>query len=312
LAAHYIARGDFTNALTKYLDAKDAQHDTLDTCLQIIRASIYIGSMSDVTNQAARARSIHTQQLRDSPVKSAMINASVGLHALKGGMYRAAAGAFLSTTFEIDGRYTDVLSARDVAVYGCITALATYDRPMLHDEVLHNAGFKSFLELVPIWRKIVSDYQASKYTDCFKALERVKNDMLLDIYLSSHVNKLIGKILDRALDQYFRPFTSVRLQSMADAFGMEVPRLESQLSHLIADGRVLARIDSHSKVLHARHGDARSTTFEKAMEVGNRYVRDCKALLMRLSLVENDFVVRQTERRMRRDRDEPEGKEKAH
>jgi len=311
LAEHYISRGDFTTALTKYLDSKNDNLDTLDTCLNIIKTSIFIGSMSDVKNQAGRARSMHAQQLKGFPDKNSQINAAMGLYNLKVSNYRAAADEFLSCTTDMEGKYSEVMSARDIGVYGALTALVSYNRAQLRDAVLNNNNFKSFLELVPRWRKILQDFNASKYTTCFQALELLKPDMQLDVYMAPHIHKITTKILDRALVQYFRPFTSVKLQSMAVAFGTEIPVLERQLAALIAENKIQARIDSHSKVLHARHADQRAATFEQALGVGNKYVRDCKSLLLRLSLVENDFVVRHAEtRRKGKDKDDDEGKTK--
>lgn len=313
LAAHYIQRGDFTSALTKYLDSKDASHDTLDTCLSIIKASILLGSMSDVQNQASRAKNIHGGALVASPVKLAIVNAATGLQFLRASSYRLAAQSFLSCTIDIDNpnaavgstqSFSDIMSPKDIAVYGAITALVTFSRHDLKEQVLNNQRFKGFLELVPVWRKIITDFQSSKYKECFQALDKVRGDLMLDLYLAPHVHKLISKIYDRALTQYFRPFTSVKLASMAAAFSMEVPQLQNQLAYLIADNKIQARIDSHSKVLIARHADARSATYEQALALGNKYVRDCKSMLMRLSLVENDFVVKHPEARRKKDEDD--------
>jgi len=173
--------------------------------------------------------------------------------------------------------------------------------------VLQNPTFKSFLELVPRLRNIILDFQTSKYTSCFTALEKLKADLLLDIYLAPHVNKLYTLLRDRALVQYFRPFTSVKLGSMATAFNMEVPALEKQLHGLIAESKIQARIDSHSKVLHSRHADQRSETFEQALSVGQRYVRDARSLLLRMSLVESDFILKPERKPKRGEDDEKRG-----
>ena len=52
---------------------------------------------------------------------------------------------------------------------------------------------------------------------------------------------------------------------MAHAFNTTVSKLEDELSELILDGQIQARIDSHNKVLFARNVDQRSVTFEKAI-----------------------------------------------
>ena len=48
--------------------------------------------------------------------------------------------------------------------------------------------------------------------------------------------------------QYFSPFSSVDLHRMAAAFNTSVSSLEDELTQLILDGQISARIDSHAKV----------------------------------------------------------------
>ena len=46
------------------------------------------------------------------------------------------------------------------------------------------------------------------------------------------------------------------------------------------------------QVLYARHDDQRSATFQKAIAMGEDYMRDTKALLLRINLMRNDFIVK--------------------
>lgn len=48
--------------------------------------------------------------------------------------------------------------------------------------------------------------------------------------------------------QYFSPYMSVDLHRMAAAFNTDVTSLENELTPLILDGQISARIDSHAKV----------------------------------------------------------------
>ena len=45
-------------------------------------------------------------------------------------------------------------------------------------------------------------------------------------------------------------------------------------------------------VLHARHNDQRSATFAAALKMGDEYMRDTKAMLLRINLMRADFVVK--------------------
>lgn len=48
--------------------------------------------------------------------------------------------------------------------------------------------------------------------------------------------------------QYFSPYVSADMHKMAAAFNTTVAALEDELTQLILEGLINARIDSHSKV----------------------------------------------------------------
>ncbi len=75
----------------------------------------------------------------------------------------------------------------------------------------------------------------------------------MDIHLHDHVEQLYQRVRNKALIQYFSPFTSVDLNAMAAAFNTSVAGLEKELARLIMEGSISARIDSHNKVTYPPH-----------------------------------------------------------
>jgi len=305
MAQFYMERGEYPNALTKYLEAKECASTNghhLQTCIDITKASIHMGSMTHVKSQVQRAQSI--PDIKNDFSAQAFINASNGLYHLRTGSYRNAAQAFLATSEHI-AKHNDIISIHDVAVYASLTALASYQRRELKT-VVSTDSFKLLVDQAPIWKKIIHDFHANNYSAVFASLEKLKIDLYLDMYLATHVDKLISKIRDKALMEYFKPFVSVKIPQMAESFKLPVVDLERQLVSLIAVGQISARIDSANKILYARHADERSGTFEKALGVGDKYIRDARSLLLRVSLSENDFVVRhpELERRIKQRKEE--------
>jgi len=306
LGNFFMQRGDFTAALTNFTTMKDYcgnNKQTLDMCMAVIKASIHAGTLSYVNTHGGRAKSLPDIDL----VARSQVNAALGLYSMRSNTYAAAAERFLEVTTDMDGKYKDVISCKEVAVYGALCVLATYSRSELKNKVLNNSDFKKMLELAPGWRAIVTNFHQSNYALVFEALEKRKPDLLLDMHLAPHLEKLFSRIRDRALVQYFRPFVSVKIPAMAQAFKMDPGMLERHLVHLIAghsESQIQARIDSANKILYARHSDQRTGTFQQALGVGHKYSRDVKSVLLRMSLVEHQFVVKPTERRRRDDDDD--------
>lgn len=256
--------------------------------MNVIKVSIEMGNYAHVSNYVAKAE--QTPDLTDKVV-IAKLKVCSGLANLSSKKYKLAARKFLETTFDLGTNFNDVVSPQDVAVYGALCALATFERAELK-RVIDSPSFRNFLELVPEVRDLLNDFYFSRYASCLKYLDKLKNPVLLDIHLHEHVESLIQKIREKALVQYFSPFISVDMQEMAKAFNTTVVGLEKELSKLIFEGLIQARIDSHNMRLLARQTDQRSTTFEKTLHTGDEFQESTKALVLRMSLLKNDFMVK--------------------
>ncbi|KAI8545192.1 hypothetical protein RHMOL_Rhmol07G0022700 [Rhododendron molle] len=148
-----------------------------------------------------------------------------------------------------------------------------------HLEIPISAKFRMKLP-VSSSRPVFSDMTGTKrhYASCLDYLGNLKANLLLDIHLHDHVETLYNDIRHKALIQYTHPFVSVDLRMMANAFKTSVPGLEKELEALITDNQIQARIDSHNKILYARHADQRNATFQRALQTGSEFDRDVRII----------------------------------
>uniref|UniRef100_A0A8C6KWZ1 G protein pathway suppressor 1 n=1 Tax=Nothobranchius furzeri TaxID=105023 RepID=A0A8C6KWZ1_NOTFU len=263
LGDHYLDCGDLSNALKCYSRARDyctsAKH-VINMCLNVIKINFYLLFCWIGTSLASRK-------------------------------YKPAAKCFLQASFD-HCDCPELLSPSNVAVYGGLCALATFDRQELQRNVISSSSFKLFLELEPQIRDIIFKFYESKYASCLKLLDEMKDNLLLDMYLAPHIKTLYSQIRNRALIQYFSPYVSADMTKMAQAFNTTVLALEDELTQLILEGLVNARIDSHSKILYARDVDQRSTTFEKSLHMGKEFQRRAKAMILRAAVLRNQIHVK--------------------
>jgi COP9 signalosome complex subunit 1 len=257
--------------------------------MNVIKVSIEMGNYAHVVNYVAKAE--QTPDLSDKVVV-AKLKVCAGLANLENRKYKLAARKLLETTFDLSTNFSEVVAPQDVAIYGGLCALATFDRSELKKRVIDNAVFRTFLELTPEVRELINDFYASNYASCLRYLDKLKPNLLLDIHLHEHVESLYQRIRNKALVQYFSPFISIDLNTMAAAFNTTVSGLEKELSKLIMENAIQARIDSHNKRLYARDVDQRSATFDKTLAMGDEYQENTKALLLRLNLLRNDVIVK--------------------
>ncbi|GER31297.1 COP9 signalosome complex subunit 1 family protein [Striga asiatica] len=285
----YYAHGQLGEAFKNYVRTRDyctTSKHIIQMCLNAILVSIEMGQFTHVTSYVSKAE--QSQDALD-PVTVAKLRCAAGLAHLEGKKYKLAARKFLETGPELGNNYNAVIAPQDVATYGSLCALASYDRAELKSNVIDNINFRNFLELVPEIRELINDFHTSHYASCLEYLGNLKANLLLDIHLHDHVETLYEQIRSKALIQYTLPFVSVDLRMMANAFNTSITGLEKELETLITKDQIQARIDSHNKILYARHADQRNGTFQRVLQTGNEFDHEVRAMLLRANLVKHDY-----------------------
>lgn len=298
LGDHYLDCGDLTNALKCYSRARDyctSGKHVVNMCMNVIKVSIYLQNWSHVTSYVGKAEGTpEFSELQSKDTNQHIITklkCAAGLAELATKKYKTAAKHFLQANLD-HCDFPELMSPNNVAMYGGLCALATFDRHELQKNVIFSSSFKLFLELEPQLRDIILKFYESKYASCLKLLEEIKDNLLLDMYIAPHINSLYTQIRNRALIQYFSPYLSADMRKMATAFNRTVNALEDELIQLILDGQIQARIDSHNKILFAKDVDQRSTTFEKSLQMGKEYQRRTRMLILRAAVLKHKIHVK--------------------
>ncbi|KAK9742910.1 hypothetical protein RND81_03G204900 [Saponaria officinalis] len=285
----FYSHGQLGDAFKNYVRTRDycttAKH-IVNMCLNAILVSIELGQFSHVNSYVSKAE--QTPEALE-PVVTAKLRCAAGLANLETKKYKLAARKFLEVGPELANHYSEVIAPQDVATYGGLCALATFDRSELKSKVIDNLNFRNFLELVPEIRELINDFYSSHYASCLNYLGNLKANLLLDIHLHDHVETLYKDIRHKALIQYTLPFVSVDLNMMANAFKTSVSGLQKELEALITNNQIQARIDSHNKILYARHADQRNTTFQRVLQTGAGFDRDVRSMLRRANIIKHDF-----------------------
>lgn len=298
LGDHYLDCGDLTSALKCYSRARDyctSGKHIIMMCLNVVKVSVYLQNWAHVLNYVSKAEG--TPDFNEVPGKDSnqsiltRLKCAAGLAELATKKYKSAAKHFLAASID-HCDYPELLSSNNVAIYGGLCALATFDRSELQKQVIVSSSFKLFLELEPQLRDIIFKFYESKYASCLRLLDEIRDNLLLDMYLAPHLNSLYMQIRNRALIQYFSPYLSADMRLMAAAFNRTVNALEDELMQLILDGQIQARIDSHNKILYAKDVDQRSTTFERSLAMGKEYQRRTSMLILRAAMLKNQIHVK--------------------
>lgn len=297
---HYVSCGDLIEATKSYSKARDyctSSSHIISMCLSIIKVGIYLQNWSHVINYIIKAEST-PDYLENNELQTAFnstLKCMTGLAELAGRKYKVAAQHFLQTNLDYWDS-NDVITPNDVAIYGGLCALATFNRLELQNNVICNNSFKLFLELEPEVRDAIFKFYESKYEVCLTILNKIKPTLLLDMYIGSHINQLYSNIRSKAMIQYFCPYDSADLRKMALCFNTPLPELEDELMQLILDGHIQARIDSINKILYAKHPNRRVETFEKAITMAQQYSRYMHILVLKSQMIKHQMNTKLGER----------------
>ncbi|KAG2380401.1 COP9 signalosome complex subunit 1 [Vigna angularis] len=307
----YYAHGQLGEAFKSYVRTRDyctTSKHIIHMCMSAILVSIEMGQFPHVTSYVSKAE--QALDVHDSIIV-AKLRCAAGLANLEAKKYKLAARKFLETGPELGSHYNDVIAPQDVATYGGLCALATFDRAELKAKQSYRQfQLSQFLRAstrmayFPVLKCLFCGFVEnifisisllpfnSHYASCLEYLGNLKANLLLDIHLHDHVETLYDQIRHKALIQYTHPFVSVDLNMMANAFKTTVAGLEKELEALITDNQIQARIDSHNKILYARHADQRNATFQRVLETGREFDRDVRSMLLRSNLIKHDYNLR--------------------
>jgi COP9 signalosome complex subunit 1 len=220
LGKYYSAHGEYSNAIGKFLECKEfilptSIDEQLDLHLHIINTSIESGTLSHVRNQVQRAKSLIDSNVHNSVIES-QLNVAQALYWLKSKNYYHAAESFLAVTSDLASTYANVATCRDIAVYGVLTALASYDRKQLRTQLLNNTEFAKLLDSAPEFRSLLQAFSLNQYNTVFKELESMKPLLQLDMWIGQHMNQLIRQTRDTALLNHVKPYSSVSIQATGE------------------------------------------------------------------------------------------------
>lgn len=216
------------------------------------------------------------------------LRALQGLASLAEGRYYDAAKSFTSVSSDLTNEINSVISAEDIAIYGSLLGLATFDREMLHSLVI-DGTFKVRLELVPDMREALRHYSRAEYGQCLSILQHtLKRDLLIDIHLHSHVPALLDMVRDKCIEQYFQPYSSASLEKMGNVFGCTLKEMEMVVVKLISNGSLgeEARVNIADFTLRVESGDSldrktRRRARVAAAKMGAHFTRSAEGMIMR-------------------------------
>lgn len=189
----------------------------------------------------------------------------------------------------------DLTSWRDVTAYACLCAIATFSRSSLRESIVDHARFKHRAKsLHPFAVDAALDAHKGKYATAMAHLDKLRDELKLDPIFAKHASALRDLCADKCVAQYCAPYSVVSLAAAAKTFNVDKAKFEHLVAKLIFDGKLKAKIDRINDTVIADEPTEREIALDHVLKQGAAYRREIRALMLRMSCLENDFIVRGT------------------
>jgi len=293
LAAHFEEQGKFETALAKYMEAidfTDTQYQQIEIRIRICKAAILGNSWAQIKQYAPHILegTEFKYQIQKHKTQQGALMICLGLYYLHKRMYTEAAQQFvMNPCTGLEDSFGDIVSKEHIGLYGALCAVVAYNRGTFETRVIRNKAFQSYLQQSPKASALVKAYHECRYADVTTALRDLEIDARIDMYLKDQASDILSAVRGKAMVQFFSPFSAMGMDRMADAFGVTVQELESELVTCISQGHIDAKIDSHKKVVQAVDPDEEGDLFEEISSSGKQWTRETKAMLLRMSMIQN-------------------------
>jgi len=282
LAEHKMKAGDLAGALKCYSQSRDyclQPTHIRAMCLNVITTSVLLGNYAHVENYSEKLKAQKAKECQDAAAKGQIICANA-LGDLQRKNYREASNKFLLIDFE-SFSYPELVSPKDVGMYGALLNLAVKTRKELKETVLTGPSFKLFLELEPNMREAINAFVDSKYSDALKYLELQRNILKLDCFMSPHVEHLYAEIRTKCLIHYLKPYQNAIISKMSNFFDCDEEILIDEVLELIMTQRIEAKIDYAAGLIIQEPRDMKDYALEKTVEAQDEFINASRHIILR-------------------------------
>ena len=291
LAHFYYCIGNLNEAMKWFLRCKEycsTPRHFCDLTLNIFAVAIDTEKYFHASGNFVKASDCGSDTLLLSKLRAA--SAIISLNERQ---YKAAALKFISVSIELGKTFNTTVTCEDVALYGALLSIATFDRAELRKHIVVEKKYfmNNFLPLCPAARDITLDFYSGRYSQCLRRLTELKPRLLLDLHLSRHVPALYTMISDRCILQYSAPYSVIDMNRMSSTLDIDIVHLETSVEKLVADGKLHATIDSQKKTIQHRSVDRQSVSSRKVLQLSEIYAGRLKRDILHLSLLQHGFIV---------------------
>jgi len=237
----------------------------LDIALALIRIGLFHNDQDLISRNIAKAKSL-VDEGGDWDRKN-RLKIYEAYHLMSCRNFLGASALFLEAlaSFSAD----ELFDFKTNVYYVVICSIISLDRVTLQKKVVESPEVISCINAFPSLERLLNCFFESVYKDFFIALAEITEEMKLDKSLSQHVSFFSREMRAKSYRQYLSSYSSVKLKSMATAFGVTEEFIDRELSKFVSQGKVDCRIDLVMGIITTTRPDSKNAQYAQTLKQGD-------------------------------------------
>ena len=157
---------------------------------------------------------------------------------------------------------------------------------------MSNSSILTLLESNQYTQNVIQHFMLGRFEEALKATNKIREQLQWDQYFGAYGNQAAFKeIRTRTLQMYVKPYKVLDLREISKEFGIDLDTIELELADLITSGQIKAKIDSYKKLLISTQGKKHTEAYEKAVKLGDKFIRDTEDMLLKMTLIQQGKIL---------------------
>lgn len=272
LGNYYAEIGNREKAISTLRKAHELASGTgnkIDILLTIVRIGIFFDDKAFVKKELDAVK-IFIDKGGDWERRN-RFKTYMGLHLISVRQFDEAANLLIDSLSTFTS--TEITSYEEVVKYAVLAGAFALDRVNLKRKVVDSPEVLSLVPTTPSLEPITSmtnSLYTCEYDSYFKALATVEVDALkTSRYLAPHSSFYIREMRRKAYAQLLESYKTLSIKSMADAFGVSVSFLDSDLSKFIPNKKLNCVIDRVNGIIVTNRPDNKNAQYQEFLKQGD-------------------------------------------
>jgi len=172
----------------------------------------------------------------------------------------------------------ELFDFKTVVYYIVISGIISLDRITLKQKVVDSPEVLSCIGSFPSLDRLLNNFFDSEYKGFFVALAEITEVMKFDQSLSPHVAYFSREIRAKAYRQYLSSYSSVKLKSMANSFGVTEEFIDRELVRFVSLGKIDCRVDAVGGIITTTRPDTKNAQYTTAVKQGDHLLNRIQKL----------------------------------